>query len=108
MGDLLLTIYVCTYVRTYVVRTYRKISLSQVMSPCSNIFFILFLIIIYLFTFTIYPFGWLFCIIQFKPACRCCFGCITFISLYSRKKDNSEDVTLRNVDRNVAGFLPAN
>ena len=27
---------------------------------------------------------------QFQPACRCCFGCITFISLYSRKKDNSE------------------
>ena len=28
MGDLLLTIYVCTYVRTYVVRTYRKMSRS--------------------------------------------------------------------------------
>ena len=28
MGDLLLTIYICTYVRTYMVRTYRKMSHS--------------------------------------------------------------------------------
>ena len=53
MGDLFLTIYVCTYVRTWYVRAY-------VVRTCVRVTYVL------------------------------------------------EYVTLRNVDRNVAGFLPAN
>ena len=65
-----------TYVRTYVVRTYRNMS--------------------YFFNFPVPIFGHLLLAI-----------CKLSLIIFTKKNKKKEYVTLRNVDRNVVGFLPA-